>query len=293
MVALDAAITGSSPIIRLADAEPTKLVAVVGEGLKLIRLVAEQRDLVGRLGLEYDKLARREKLLDVVVRERTRELEDSYEALKQSHRQTLFGLAEAIEAKDPYTNGHCGRVAGYTLLLASEVGFAADELESLEYGAFLHDIGKIGVRDAVLRKPGPLDDEEWGHMREHPVIGHEIAGKIDVLKPILPAVRSHHERWDGSGYPDKIAADEIPLTARMVAIADAFDAMATDRPYKSAIPLDTCELLLRKNAGTMYDPDLIELFVANHLGAPFAFDSPTKEVISPEELALLEAVERG
>src|SRR4030095_8495551 len=168
--------------------------------------------------------------------------------------------------------GHCGRVAAYSLVLAKEAGYPIEGLEELEFGAFLHDIGKIGIKDAVLLKPGPLDDAEWAHMREHPVKGYDIASKIEMLHPIMPAVRNHHERWDGSGYPDKMVGEEIPLVARIVAIADAYDAMATDRPYKKALPLEECEALLRKTAAKMYDPQLIEVFVKHHLGALYRED---------------------
>ena len=158
-------------------------------------------------------------------------------------------------------------------MLAKEAGYPDDGLETLEFGAFLHDIGKIGVKDAVLLKPGPLDDAEWMHMREHPVEGYEIAMKIEMLKPIMPAVRNHHERWDGSRLPRQDGgASDIPLVARIVAIADAYDAMATDRPYKKALPLDECEAVLRKTAGKMYDPELIEIFVKRHLGALYKDD---------------------
>ncbi|MBP6630926.1 MAG: HD domain-containing protein [Kofleriaceae bacterium] len=248
-------------------AERSRLVAVVGEGIKLLSLVAEQRELVKKISTEYQRLQRRETLLDMVVRERTKELQDSYEKLKAANRQALFGLAEAIEAKDPYTKGHCGRVAAYSLVLAREAGYPVEGLETLEFGAFLHDIGKIGIRDAVLLKAGPLDEPEWVHMREHPVKGCEIASKIDMLHPIMPAVRNHHERWDGTGYPDRMVAEGIPLVARIVAIADAYDAMSTERPYKAALPLDECEAILGKTAGKMYDPDLIKIFVDRHLGA--------------------------
>lgn len=255
-------------IIRLVakPSERSRLVALVGEGVKLLNLVDEQRELVRKLSIDQTKLQRRETLLDVVVKERTKELEESYEKLKIANRQALFGLAEAIEAKDPYTKGHCGRVAAYSLVLAKEAGYPIDGLETLEFGAFLHDIGKIGIKDAVLLKPGALDDAEWAHMREHPVKGFDIASKIEMLHPIMPAVRNHHERWDGSGYPDKMVAEGIPLAARIVAIADAYDAMATDRPYKAALPLEECEAILRKTAGKMYDPELIEVFVGRKLG---------------------------
>jgi putative two-component system response regulator len=261
-------------IIRLVarPSERSRLVALVGEGVKLLALVEQQRELVRKLSIDQTKLQRRELLLDTVVKERTNELEESYEKLKAANRQALFGLAEAIEAKDPYTKGHCGRVAAYSLVLAREAGYPADGLETLEFGAFLHDIGKIGIKDAVLLKPGPLDDAEWVHMREHPVKGYEIASQIEMLKPIMSAVRNHHERWDGSGYPDKMQGEDIPLAARIVAIADAYDAMATDRPYKKALPIDECEAVLRKTAGKMYDPELIEVFVSRSLGELYRED---------------------
>ena len=261
-------------IIRLVAKpnERSRLVALVGEGLKLMNLVEEQRVLVRKLSLDQQKLQRRETLLDVVVKERTKELEESYEKLKIANRQALFGLAEAIEAKDPYTKGHCGRVAADSLVLAKEAGYPTDGLETLEFGAFLHDIGKIGIRDSVLLKPGPLDDAEWVHMREHPVKGYDIASKIEMLHPIMPAVRNHHERWDGAGYPDRMAAENIPLVARIVAIADAYDAMSTDRPYKKALPLEDCEAILTKTASKMYDPDLIRVFVAKKLGTLYRED---------------------
>lgn len=265
--------------------ERSRLIALVSEGIKLLNLVADQHDLLRRLTVDHQKLQRRETLLDVVVRERTKELEESYEKLKAANRQALFGLAEAIEAKDPYTKGHCGRVAAYALVLAQEAGYPDEGLETLEFGAFLHDIGKIGIRDSVLLKPGPLDETEWIHMREHPVKGFEIASKIEMLGSIMPAVRNHHERWDGTGYPDRLAAHDIPLVARIVAIADAYDAMATERPYKKALPLAECEALLRKNAGLMFDPELIEVFVGRHLGAIYREDEDEPGTERAEPLA--------
>jgi len=245
--------------------ERKQLTAVIAEGLKLHRLENEQRELIKKLGLEYEKLKKREKLLDVVVRERTKELEESYLKLKAANRQALLGLAEAIEAKDQYTKGHCGRVASYALALAAECGYPEEGMESLEFASFLHDIGKIGIRDAVLLKPGPLDDKEWEHMRTHPIKGYEIASQIDILKPTMPCIRNHHERWDGKGYPDGLKGEDIPLSARIVQIADAYDAMSTDRPYKKALPLEECERLFRKNAGTMFDPELVETFITRIL----------------------------
>ncbi len=258
-----------NPIIRFVGraSERSRLVALVNDGLTLLSLVQQQRQLVLDLSTKHKKLQNRETLLDFVVRERTAELEESYLKLKAANRQALFGLAEAIEAKDPYTMGHCGRVAAYSMVLAQECEYPKDEMETLEFGAFLHDIGKIGVRDSVLLKPGPLDQDEWMHMREHPVMGFEIASKIAMLDTVMPAVRNHHERWDGNGYPDKLAGEKIPFCARIVAIADAYDAMATDRPYKKAFAPEKCEEILTENANKMFDGKLVKIFCDKHLGA--------------------------
>jgi response regulator RpfG family c-di-GMP phosphodiesterase len=242
-----------------------QLTGIVAEGLRLQKLERDQKELIKKLGLEYGKLQKREKLLDVVVKERTRELQIAYESLKAASRQALLGLAEAIEAKDPYTKGHCGRTTVYAMALGREARLGDADLEVLEFGAFLHDIGKIGVKDAVLLKPGALDDEEWKHMKVHPVVGYQIAAQLDMLRPMMSCIRNHHERWDGSGYPDKLKGEDIPLLARIVCIADAYDAMATDRPYKRAIPVDDCKVILRRQAGPQFDPGLVELFLTHDL----------------------------
>jgi len=247
------------------------LASFVSEGLKLHRLAREQKELLKKISLEYERLRKREKLLDTVVRERSKELETAYLKLKAANRQALLGLAEAIEAKDPYTKGHCGRVAAYAMALARECSYPEGELEALEFAAFLHDIGKIGIRDAVLLKPGPLDEEEWKHMKIHPEVGYEIASKIDMLKPTMAAIRNHHERWDGKGYPDGLAAEEIPLSARVVCLADAFDAMATDRPYKRGLTLEECHGQLRKNRSVQFDPELADLFLERRIGELFIY----------------------
>lgn len=247
-----------------------QLTGIVAEGLRIQKLERDQKELIKKLSLEYGKLQKREKLLDVVVKERTRELQVAYDKLKESSRQALLGLAEAIEAKDPYTKGHCGRTAVFATALAREARLSAEDMEILEFGAFLHDIGKIGVKDAVLLKPGALDDEEWKHMKIHPVVGFQIAVQLDMLKPMIACIRNHHERWDGSGYPDKLKGQDIPLLARIVCLGDAYDAMATDRPYKKAIPPDECKKILRRQAGPQFDPDLVELFISRGIMEMFA-----------------------
>ncbi|HEY7956229.1 MAG: HD-GYP domain-containing protein [Polyangia bacterium] len=247
-----------------------QLTGIVAEGLRLQKLERDQKELIKKLSLEYGKLQRREKLLDVVVKERTRELEVAYESLKAASRQALLGLAEAIEAKDPYTKGHCGRTAVYAMALGHEARLSEADLEVLEFGAFLHDIGKIGVRDAVLLKPGALDEEEWKHMKIHPVVGYQIAVQLEMLKPMMTCIRNHHERWDGTGYPDGLKGEDTPLLARIVCLADAYDAMATDRPYKRAIPIDECKKILTRQAGPQFDPGLVELFLAAGIMESFA-----------------------
>jgi HD-GYP domain-containing protein (c-di-GMP phosphodiesterase class II) len=247
-----------------------QLTGIVAEGLRLQKLERDQKELIKKLGLEYGKLQKREKLLDVVVKERTRELQVAYESLKAASRQALLGLAEAIEAKDPYTKGHCGRSAVYAMALGREARLSEADLETLEFGAFLHDIGKIGVKDAVLLKPGALDDDEWKHMKIHPVVGYQIAVQLDMLKPMIACIRNHHERWDGGGYPDNLRGEDIPLLARIVCLADAYDAMATDRPYKRAIPMDECRKILQRQAGPQFDPGLVELFLSRGIMESFA-----------------------
>jgi HD-GYP domain-containing protein (c-di-GMP phosphodiesterase class II) len=148
------------------------------------------------------------------------------------------------------------------MALGQHARLSTEEMETLEFGAFLHDIGKMGIRDAVLLKPGALDDDEWKHMKIHPVVGYQIAAQLDMLKPTIACIRNHHERWDGSGYPDRLKAQDIPLLARIVCLADAYDAMATDRPYKKSIPIDECKKIMRRQAGPQFDPDLVELFIS-------------------------------
>ncbi len=243
-----------------------QLPGIVAEGLRLRRIERERRELVQKLSADHARLQRREKLLDAVVRERTKDLEAAYVDLKAANRQALLGLAQAIEAKDPYTKGHCARVAEHTLTLAAACGYPAEEMENLEYASFLHDIGKIGIKDAVLLKPSALEPCEWEHMRQHPVVGDAIASQIEMLKPMRPAIRNHHERWDGTGYPDGMKGHDIPLAARIVCIADAFDAMITDRPYKRAIPYPECLNFLRRGAGRQFDPELVEFFCRERIG---------------------------
>lgn len=151
----------------------------------------------------------------------------------------LFSLAGALEAKDFYTRGHSERVSHLAVRIAKKIGLPEHEVEAIRKGALIHDIGKIGVKESILLKPGRLTDEEMAHIRTHPARGWEICAPLKSLEPCLPIIRSHHERVDGAGYPDGLEGENIPIVARITAVADAFDAMTTDRPYRKGMPQNT------------------------------------------------------
>lgn len=173
----------------------------------------------------------------------------------------LYSLAKAIEAKDPYTEGHGGRVAEYATALGRKAGLTASDLQTLYKGGFLHDVGKIGIKDAVLFKEGALTEAEYAHMKAHPEIGARLLQALPSSDPLIPMIRHHHERWDGRGYPDGLYRDEPSLLARIVSIADAFDAMTSTRCYRPAMPVSQSLEILREYRGTQWDPELIDLFV--------------------------------
>lgn len=169
-------------------------------------------------------------------------------------------LVSAIEAKDEYTRGHSERVALYGRRLAEEIGLGEDYCERLYLTGLLHDVGKIGVRDAVLRKPGPLTDEEFEEIKQHPDKGWSILQDLEPLSYVLPGVLHHHENQNGRGYPDGLIGESIPLDGRILAVADAFDAMTSDRPYRSGMPVEKAEAILKDGAGEQWDPEMIEAF---------------------------------
>jgi HD-GYP domain-containing protein (c-di-GMP phosphodiesterase class II)/pSer/pThr/pTyr-binding forkhead associated (FHA) protein len=175
--------------------------------------------------------------------------------------QTVTALAQAVEMRDSYTGDHTHRVTAYSLILAEELGLPADQRQLLRAATALHDIGKIGVDDEILRKPGRLSDAEFNHMKRHVTRGSEIIQMIPGLAWALPVVRGHHERWDGTGYPDKLKGEEIPLTARVVSVADAFDAMTSDRPYRRGMPSSVAFAELEAGAGKQFDPRCVEAFI--------------------------------
>jgi HD-GYP domain-containing protein (c-di-GMP phosphodiesterase class II)/anti-sigma regulatory factor (Ser/Thr protein kinase) len=224
-----------------------------------------------RVDNERERAAREQ-----AVREQLRAVEDFRAAnrhavdlagrLDSAYLEIITALAKAVEVRDEYTGSHVERVCHYTMKIAQALKMSAEALRPLEFGAVLHDVGKIGVPDTILGKPAPLDDREWQVMRRHPEIGRGVLEGISFLAPALDAVACHHERWDGRGYPRQLAGDEIPLAGRIVAVADAFDAMTTDRPYRKGLPVDQALAELQRGRGKSFDPQIVDAFVASQRG---------------------------
>ena len=191
---------------------------------------------------------------------------EAYEKLDRMYLETVTALAAAMEAKDQYTASHADSLAAMAVAVGSRMGLTDAELRMLQYAAVLHDIGKIGIPGNILNKPEALTREEFETMAQHTIIGERIISRIDYLVPIARIIRSAHERWDGTGYPDGYRGDEIPLASRILLVCDAFDAMTTDRPYRAALPIDSALRELGGHAGTQFDPRVVDVFLA---GYPF------------------------
>jgi putative two-component system response regulator len=202
----------------------------------------------------------RDELLTAVRARLARSRQLRMAQLQKSYQASLTMLANAIEVRSEYTRGHVERVTAFALALGRLLGLQGSRLENLRYGAILHDIGKIHVRESILTKAAPLTQEEWLEIQLHPITGSEMIKDIPYLAPASPIIRSHHERWDGQGYPDRLRGDDIPLEARIVSVADGFDAITTDRAYHPALTLADarCEILRCK--GSQYDPGVVDSF---------------------------------
>ncbi|OGW38298.1 MAG: phosphohydrolase [Nitrospirae bacterium RBG_13_39_12] len=184
-----------------------------------------------------------------------------YQELREAFYGTAQILAEFIEKRDPYTGGHTKRVMNYSYDIGKAVGLSTKELEDLKLAAILHDVGKIGIPDVILLKKGKLDQAEIEAMNMHPKYGAEPLSHVKQLKDIIPGVRSHHERIDGKGYPDNLKGEDIPMIAKIIAVADTFDAMTTDRPYRKAMSLETAFEELRNNSGGQFDGHIVNTFI--------------------------------
>lgn len=220
-----------------------------------------KKDIMNGKGLGAEdylvKPIHRDELLTAVRSRLNRSNQLRMARLREAYESTLTMLANAIEVRDPYTRGHVERVRDYALMLAREMGLKEPQLDSLRFGAILHDIGKIHIRDSVLRKSEALDGQEWESIKQHPTIGAEMVRDIPYLQPAIPVILHHHEFWDGSGYPQHLAGEDIPIVARIAVVADAFDAMTTNRAYQPAKSLEAALQEIIENAGGKYDPAVV------------------------------------
>jgi putative nucleotidyltransferase with HDIG domain len=184
-----------------------------------------------------------------------------YQELKDTFFNVVFALANTIEKRDPYTGGHTRRVMTYSLAIGEELGLSPEELEVLKLSAILHDIGKIGIRDAILLKQSRLTDEEYEIIKKHTIYGEEILKHIKQMEKVIPGVKYPHERFDGRGYPEGLKGEEIPFFARIIAVADTFDAMVTDRPYRKGLSVEEAVNEIKRCSGTQFDPKVVEAFL--------------------------------
>jgi len=198
--------------------------------------------------------------LERLVTERTAKLQEAYQVLKRTHLDSVTALVGAIEAKDPSTRGHSDRVRQMCIKMGAHLGFDEARIGSLEYGALLHDIGKIGIKDEVLGKQSSLSPEENQTIQEHPLIGVKILEGVDIFRDKIPMIRHHHEHFDGKGYPDGLMGEAIPVEARILAVVDAFDSMISGRLYREKMPLEAALLELQKDKGKKFDPRVLEVF---------------------------------
>jgi putative nucleotidyltransferase with HDIG domain len=214
--------------------------------------------------LEHHELVvakrRYENHLEELVEQRTAELDQALDSLENAYRTTLQALTAALETRDAETHGHSERVVTFSLRLGREYGLSGPEMKALEFGSLLHDIGKIGVPDAILRKPAKLTEEEWVRMREHPMHGQQILRGIKFLEGAAKVVAQHHEKWDGSGYPLGLKTEEIDICARIFSVADAFDAITSDRVYRQGRPYEAAAQELEEWSNRQFDPKVVEAF---------------------------------
>jgi putative nucleotidyltransferase with HDIG domain len=196
--------------------------------------------------------------LSSTFNEMTGSLQEKTSTLEETYFASMEALARAIDARDPYTFGHSSRVAAVSVEIATAMGVSGPDREALRRAALLHDIGKIGVEDRILRKPGPLDRDEAETMRDHPEIGYQMLKGLRFLEPSLAGVRNHHERWDGAGYPDGLAGKAIPLLVRILTVADVFDALTSERPYRSGLTFDDAFEAIQADAGVRFDPEVVK-----------------------------------
>lgn len=262
--------TGFEICQSMKSSAETRLIPVVlltslnGEGDRLRGIMCGADDFLTKPVNKHELLARVYSLLR--LKQFTDELDNA--------ESVLFSLALTIEAKDPYTEGHCDRLSKYSVALAEKLGLPDDLMIALRRGGLIHDIGKLAVPERILLKPGPLDAEERRIMEQHTIIGERICAPLRSFRNVLPIIRHHHEKWDGSGYPDGLKGEAIPLTARILQITDIYDALTTTRPYRQALPVPDALAIMRAEAGRgWWDESLLNEFENSVLEPTFPIGS--------------------
>jgi len=231
---------------------------------KPIRLAALTESVLTALNRRFENLeaANYQKSLEGDVASKTRELEQAYAQINETYKLTLEALVTALDARECETSHHSQRVVKYSLAIGQKLGLSTEELEQLARGALLHDIGKIGVPDSILLKPGPLTEDEWVEMKKHPEIGARILSDIEFLKNASEIVMTHQEQWNGDGYPAGLVGKDIPLGSRIFAVADALDAIVSDRPYRKGRSLNYAREEIERYAGRQFDPQVVQAFLS-------------------------------
>jgi len=234
-------------LYRKEKAEASELV----ETIESLRLTQDQTIIYAR---ELNRAYKEEK-------KRAKELEEALKRIEETYEETLFALVAALDAREHEVQAHSQRVSAYTVRLAEKMGISGEAIADIRMGALLHDIGKIGISDSILLKPGKLTPEEWVEMKKHPLIGYRILEGIKFLEGAAKIVYAHQERFDGRGYPRGLKGEEIPLGARLFAVSDTLDAMTSDRPYRKAMTFDVARDEIIRCRGSQFDPEAVSLFL--------------------------------
>ena len=225
------------------------------------RVVLTVKNLIERRCLAIEK-KNYQVSLEFKVMEQTTQIRKAMNELSSAYDNTLTALVKALDAREKEVGSHSERVMNFAVFLGGKLGMAGRDLHELSKGALLHDIGKIGISDNILLKPGQLDDGEWIEMRRHPQVGYAILSEIEFLKTPAEIILSHHERFDGTGYPKQLKGEQIPIGSRIFAVVDTLDAMTSDRPYRMALPFDVAVAEIIKYRGTQFDPAIVDLFLS-------------------------------
>ncbi len=250
----------------------------IAEGNLAVRASVRGQDEIAQLGTNFNHMAGN---IEALVRKLKQALRQNQELFLE----TIKTLAAAIDAKDRYTRGHSDRVSSYSMAISRHLGLNQEEVFKVHIASILHDVGKLGIKDGILNKPGGLSDEEFEIMRQHPGIGAQIMSPIRMLKDTIPGIRNHHETWEGTGYPDRLKGEQIPMVARIIGVADTFDAMTTTRPYQQAMTLDYVLAKMNSMSGTRFDPLVVDAFMAAVKAGDISPPDPSTQEPPPSEVS--------